>query len=63
MYLIEYKLGDGSIKKFIANTELLQKFIEDNPQYEYIKIIEEISDEKLQEQPKVKKKRISNGKL
>lgn len=63
MYLIEYKLGDGSIKKFIANTELLKKFIEDNPQYEYIKIIEEISDEKLLEQPKVKKKRISNGKL
>lgn len=63
MYLIEYKLGDGTIKKFIANTELLEKFIEDNPQYEYIKIIEDISDEKLLEQPKVKKKRISNGKL
>lgn len=64
MYLIEYKLGDGTIKKFIATTEILEKFIQDNPQYEYIKIIEEISDEELLEKSKVKKKkRSSNGKL
>lgn len=63
MYLIEYKLGDDTIKKFIGTTEILEKFMQDNPQYEYIKIIEEISDEKLLGQPKVKKKRISNGKL
>lgn len=57
MYLIEYKLGDGSIKKFIGNTELLKKFIEDNPQYEYIKILEEIPNEDLLEKPKTKKKK------
>ena len=64
MYLIEYKLGDGTIRKFIATTELLQKFIEDNPQYEYIKILEEIPNEDLLEKQKVKKKkRGKNGKL
>lgn len=42
MYLIEYKLGDGVIKTFIGTPEILQEFIENNPQYEYIKILKEV---------------------
>lgn len=42
MYLIEYKLGNDVIKTFIGTPEILQKFIENNPQYEYIKILKEV---------------------
>ncbi len=44
MYLVEVKLGAFKIRKYIMTSEDLAKFIEDNPQYEYIKIIEEIDD-------------------
>lgn len=50
MYLVEIKLGNYKIRRYIYNMETLQKFILDNPQYEYIKIIEEVNyNEKTQE--------------
>ena len=42
MYLIQYKLGDGVNKTFIGTPEILQEFIKNNPQYEYIKILKEV---------------------
>lgn len=43
MYLVEIKLGNYKIRRYIYNMETLQKLMLDNPQYEYIKIIEEVN--------------------
>lgn len=43
MYLVEIKLGNYTIRRYIYNMETLQKLMTDNPQYEYIKIIEEVN--------------------
>ena len=42
MYLVEIKLGDYVIQKYINDYEALQELIRQNPQYEYIKIIEKV---------------------
>ena len=42
MYLIEYKLGDFVIRKFILDDNALALFVMENPQYEYVKIIKEV---------------------
>jgi hypothetical protein len=55
MYLIEIKLGDAKIRRYIPNAEMLAQLIEENPQYEYIKIIEEVKDENISKK-KVRKK-------
>lgn len=39
MYLVEYMLGSFRIRKYILNDEMLARFIAENPQYEYVKVI------------------------
>lgn len=45
MYLVEIKLGDAKIQKFVMNTEMLARLIKENPQYEYVKILQEINNQ------------------
>ena len=40
MVLIEYKLGDYTIRKYLANMDIVDEFIKDNPDLE-IKVIKE----------------------
>lgn len=47
MYLVEIKLGNYKIRRYVYNMETLQKLMLDNPQYEYIKIIEEVNDKEV----------------
>ena len=44
MYLVEIKLGDYKIQKYVLNAEALETLILENPQYEYVKIIEEVKN-------------------
>ena len=39
MYLVEYKLGDYKIKTYVLDDEALGRFVRENPQYEYVKVI------------------------
>lgn len=51
MYLVEIKLGDSKIQKYILDLESLDKLIQENLyNYEYIRIIEEV------DKPKIKKR-------
>ena len=50
MYLVEIKLGNYKIRKYVLNSEMLEQLIQENPQYEYVKIIEEVK-------PKVRSKK------
>lgn len=45
MYLIEIKLGDYKIREYVPDYEVLNRLIEQNPQYEYVKIIKEVNTE------------------
>ena len=54
MFLVEIKLGAYKIRRYIMTAEQLDRLIQENPEYEYVKIIQEI-DEKVDE-PKVRKK-------
>ena len=45
MYLIEIKLGDYKIREYVPDYETFKKLVEQNPQYEYVKIIKEIDTE------------------
>lgn len=57
MYLIEYKLDDIIIRKYIADNDALEHMIETElPNYEYIKILKEIKDQILIECNKPKGK-------
>lgn len=57
MYLIEIKLGDYKIKKYVPDAKTLGQLIQDNMNnYEYVKIIEEIPNYELGK-PKVRKKK------
>ncbi len=47
MYLVEYQLGSYRFRKYIVNDEMLERFINDNPQYEYVKIIDEINEDNV----------------
>lgn len=53
MYLVEIKTGEVKIKRYILDKNALETLKQENPQYENIKILEEIK-----EIPKVKKKQI-----
>lgn len=44
MYLIEYMLGNYKIRKYILDDEMLARFIRENPQYEYVKVLEELPE-------------------
>lgn len=44
MYLIEYILGNYKIRKYILDDEMLARFIRENPQYEYVKVLEELPE-------------------
>lgn len=53
MYLVEIKLGEDKIKKYVLNSEMLERLIKENPQYEYVKIIEELkSNSKIRKKKK-----------
>ena len=45
MYLVEIKIGDYKIREYVPNYEMLTRLIKQNPQYEYVKIIQEIDTE------------------
>ena len=56
MYLVEIKIGNYKIRRYILNAEELGRLIQENMNtYEYVKILEEIPNEEL-EKPKTKKK-------
>ncbi len=56
MYLVEIKIGNFKIRRYILNAEELGRLIQENMNtYEYVKILEEIPNEEL-EKPKTKKK-------
>ena len=44
MYLVEYMLGNYKIRKYILNDEMLARFIRENPQYEYVRVLEEVPE-------------------
>lgn len=44
MYLVEYMLGNDKIRKYILDDEMLARFIRENPQYEYVKVLEEVPE-------------------
>ena len=44
MYLVEIKSGDVKIRKYVLNNEYLEQLIKENPQYEYVKIIEDTNN-------------------
>ena len=56
MYLVEIKLGDYKIQKYVINSEMLERLISENPQYEYVKVLKEISSEEITK-PKVRRKK------
>ena len=44
MYLVEIKSGDVKIRKYVLDNEHLEQLIQENPQYEYVKIIEDTNN-------------------
>ena len=57
MYLVEIKLGNEKIRRYVLNSEMLGRLIQENMNtYEYVKILEEIPNEEL-EKPKIKKRK------
>lgn len=56
MYLVEIKLGDCKIRRYVLNSEMLGRLIQENMNtYEYVKILEEIPNDELGK-PKTKKR-------
>lgn len=56
MYLVEIKIGERKIRRYIPTPEMLGRLIQENMKtYEYVKILEEIPNEELGK-PKVKKR-------
>jgi hypothetical protein len=57
LYLVEIKLGNVKIKRYILNSEMLGRLIQENiNNYEYVKILEEIPNEELTK-PKTRKRK------
>ena len=57
MYLVEIKLGNVKIKRYILNSEMLGRLIQENMHnYEYVKILEETPNEELAK-PKIRKRK------
>ena len=47
MYLVEIKLGSFKIRRYVLNAEMLGRLIQENMDtYEYVKILEEIPNDK-----------------
>ncbi len=55
MYLVEIKLGSFKIRRYVLNTTTLEQIMQENPDYEYVKLV--------QDKPKVKKRVKTNGKI
>lgn len=55
MYLIEIKSGEVKIRKYVLNSKELDLLMQENPQYEYIKILEEVSDK--MDKPKTRRRK------
>ena len=57
MYLVEIKLGDAKIQRYVLNAEALGRLIQENINtYEYVKILEEIKDEEV-DKPKTRRRK------
>ena len=55
MYLVEIKIGNDKIRRYVPTPEMLGRLIQENMDtYEYVKILEEIPNEELVK-PKTKK--------
>lgn len=58
MYLVEIKLGNEKIRRYVLNAEELGRLIQENiDTYEYVKILEEIPDNKEYDNVKCKRKK------
>ena len=50
MYLVEFKIGNYKIRRYISDAKVLGELIQDNMDtYEYVKIIKEIHTNKAEE--------------
>ena len=48
MYLVEIKIGNDKIRRYVLNAEMLGRLIQENMHtYEYVKILEEIPNDEL----------------
>lgn len=57
MYLVEIKIGERKIRRYVPTPEMLGRLIQENMHtYEYVKILEEIPNDELGK-PKTKKRR------
>lgn len=57
MYLVEIKLGDFKIQRYVLNGEELGKLIQENiNNYDYVKILKEIKDEEV-DKPKIRRRK------
>ena len=48
VYLVEIKLGNAKIRRYVLNTTTLEQIMQENPEYEYVKLVED--------KPKIKKR-------
>jgi len=48
VYLVEIKLGNAKIRRYVLNTTTLEQIMQENPDYEYVKLVED--------KPKIKKR-------
>lgn len=53
-YLVQLKLGDYDIKRYVVNDVMLQ-YLQNDLNYEYVRVIKEVSIEDLNES-KIKRK-------
>lgn len=58
MYLVEIKIGNDKIRRYVPTPEMLGRLIQENMDtYEYVKILEEIPNDELgKPKERVKKK-------
>lgn len=57
MYLVEIKLGDAKIKKYVLDSKALGRLIQENMNtYEYVKILEEYKNDEKPNNVKVRKR-------
>lgn len=41
VYLVEIKLGNAKIRRYVLNTTTLEQIMQENPDYEYVKLVSE----------------------
>ena len=58
MYLVQLKVGDYEIKKYVVNETMLQ-YLQNDLNYDYVKVIKEITMDELNES-KIKRKTLKN---